>query len=80
MRNTTNPDDLAVAGAVFAFRPGDLREGTWAFSESSVNIAWNGPGMGDPEYLYAFREVVLPIAYEFSPDFVLGEFSRRLSR
>uniref|UniRef100_A0A8C9SU10 Histone deacetylase n=1 Tax=Scleropages formosus TaxID=113540 RepID=A0A8C9SU10_SCLFO len=40
----------------------------------NVNIAWTGgvdPPMGDVEYLTAFRTVVMPIAYEFSPDVVL---------
>ncbi|XP_062453521.1 histone deacetylase 7 isoform X6 [Rhea pennata] len=40
----------------------------------NVNIAWTGgldPPMGDPEYLAAFRTVVMPIAHEFSPDVVL---------
>lgn len=35
-------------------------------------------GMGDADYVYAFQQVVMPIAYEFAPDVVLGEF--RLSR
>ncbi|KAK2488779.1 hypothetical protein MC885_019226, partial [Smutsia gigantea] len=40
----------------------------------NVNVAWVGgldPPMGDPEYLAAFRMVVMPIAREFSPDLVL---------
>ncbi|XP_038608206.1 histone deacetylase 7 isoform X2 [Tachyglossus aculeatus] len=40
----------------------------------TVNVAWAGgldPPMGDPEYLAAFRTVVMPIAREFSPDLVL---------
>ncbi|XP_057558117.1 histone deacetylase 7 isoform X4 [Hippopotamus amphibius kiboko] len=40
----------------------------------NVNVAWAGgldPPMGDPEYLAAFRVVVMPIAREFSPDLVL---------
>ncbi|NXT74196.1 HDAC7 deacetylase, partial [Zapornia atra] len=40
----------------------------------NVNVAWTGgldPPMGDPEYLAAFRTVVMPIAHEFSPDLVL---------
>ncbi|XP_024431261.1 histone deacetylase 7 isoform X3 [Desmodus rotundus] len=40
----------------------------------NVNVAWAGgldPPMGDPEYLTAFRKVVMPIAREFSPDLVL---------
>ncbi|XP_063997112.1 histone deacetylase 7 isoform X2 [Pogoniulus pusillus] len=40
----------------------------------NINIAWTGgldPPMGDPEYLAAFRSVVMPIAHEFCPDLVL---------
>uniref|UniRef100_A0A8C4R980 Histone deacetylase n=1 Tax=Eptatretus burgeri TaxID=7764 RepID=A0A8C4R980_EPTBU len=40
----------------------------------NVNIAWTGvldPPMGDPEYLAAFRMVLLPIAHDFDPDIVL---------
>ncbi|XP_074126802.1 histone deacetylase 7 isoform X6 [Sminthopsis crassicaudata] len=40
----------------------------------NINVAWAGgldPPMGDPEYLAAFRTVVMPIAQEFSPDLVL---------
>lgn len=29
--------------------------------------------MGDADYLYAFQRIVMPIAYEFAPDMVLGE-------
>lgn len=36
-----------------------------------VNIAWNGPGAADGDYLAAFNQVVMPIATEFGPDFVL---------
>ncbi len=41
---------------------------------TNVNIAWSGglePPMGDAEYLAAFRSVVMPIAREFDPEFVL---------
>lgn len=40
----------------------------------NVNISWSGglePSIGDPEYLAAFRSVVMPIAHEFNPDVVL---------
>lgn len=30
----------------------------------TVNIAWNGPRMGDTEYMAAWHRLVLPIAYE----------------
>ncbi|XP_058512080.1 histone deacetylase 7 isoform X2 [Ochotona princeps] len=40
----------------------------------NINVAWAGGldlPMGDPEYLAAFRTVVMPVAREFSPDLVL---------
>ncbi|PZC92245.1 AcuC, Deacetylase, histone deacetylase and acetoin utilization protein [Pyrenophora tritici-repentis] len=37
----------------------------------NVNIPWADHGMGDAEYLYAFQEVVMPIATEFDPDLVI---------
>lgn len=38
---------------------------------SNVNIPWPCGGMGDGDYLYAFNHVVMPIAQEFNPDFVI---------
>ncbi|CAD6886348.1 unnamed protein product [Tilletia laevis] len=38
---------------------------------TTVNIGWPTIGMGDADYLHAFREVVMPIAREFGPDFVI---------
>ncbi|XP_069319113.1 histone deacetylase 6 isoform X1 [Eulemur rufifrons] len=37
----------------------------------TVNVAWNGPHMGDADYLAAWHRLVLPIAYEFNPELVL---------
>lgn len=37
----------------------------------NVNIPWNKRGMGDTEYLAAFTQVVLPIAYEYNPELVI---------
>lgn len=34
----------------------------------SVNVAWNGGGMGDSDYAMAFERIVLPMAREFKPD------------
>lgn len=31
-------------------------------------------GMGDGDYMYAFQRVVMPIALEFNPDIVIGEY------
>jgi acetoin utilization deacetylase AcuC-like enzyme len=38
----------------------------------NVNIPWPTQGMGDGDYLYAFQEVIMPIAYEFEPDLVIS--------
>lgn len=37
----------------------------------NVNIPWPDSGMGDGDYLAAFQRVVMPIAHEFAPDFVI---------
>ncbi|XP_075812764.1 protein deacetylase HDAC6 isoform X2 [Microtus pennsylvanicus] len=37
----------------------------------TVNVPWNGPRMGDGDYLTAWHRLVLPIAYEFNPELVL---------
>lgn len=37
----------------------------------SVNIAWSHAAMGDGDYIYAFEQVVMPIALEFDPDLVI---------
>jgi len=31
--------------------------------------------MGDGDYMFAFQQVVMPIAYEFDPDLVIGRCS-----
>lgn len=38
----------------------------------SVNIPWSESGMNDADYIYAFQRIVMPIAHEFNPDFVIG--------
>ncbi|KAF9420195.1 Histone deacetylase hda1 [Podila epigama] len=37
----------------------------------TINIPWPTSGMGDSEYIYTFHKVILPIIYEFAPDFIL---------
>ncbi|KAF2084740.1 hypothetical protein K490DRAFT_48424 [Saccharata proteae CBS 121410] len=37
----------------------------------NVNIPWSEQGMGDSDYIYAFQQVVMPIAQEFNPDLVI---------
>jgi histone deacetylase 6 len=44
---------------------------------TSVNIPWPTSGFGDADYLYAFQNIVMPIAYEFNPDLVISMFLLR---
>lgn len=37
----------------------------------NVNIAWEQAHMKDADYMFAFQNVVMPIAYEFNPDLVI---------
>jgi acetoin utilization deacetylase AcuC-like enzyme len=41
----------------------------------TVNIAWEGPGASDSEYIAAFQRVVLPIATAFKPQVCVYEHS-----
>ncbi|XP_052027092.1 histone deacetylase 6 isoform X1 [Apodemus sylvaticus] len=47
------------------------RVGRAAGTGFTVNVPWNGPRMGDADYLAAWHRLVLPIAYEFNPELVL---------
>lgn len=37
----------------------------------SVNVPFYRTGMSDVDYMYAFQRVVMPVAYEYKPDFVI---------
>ena len=37
----------------------------------NINIGWSGPGAGDPEYMAAFHNLIMPIGHAFNPDLVL---------
>ncbi|XP_077568734.1 protein deacetylase HDAC6 [Stigmatopora nigra] len=37
----------------------------------NINLAWSTAGKSDADYLCAFRQLLLPVAYEFQPDLVL---------
>ncbi|KAL4795013.1 hypothetical protein BDV19DRAFT_179123 [Aspergillus venezuelensis] len=58
------------------FYPGE-KEGDWDYCGEgagvgkNVNIPWPSQGMGDGDYMYAFQQVVMPIAQEFDPDLVI---------
>lgn len=43
----------------------DSGEGT------TVNVAWDGAGMGDADYLAAFHHLLLPIASQFAPTLII---------
>lgn len=44
-------------------------------TDRNINIPWPTKGMGDADYLFAFQNVVLPVAYDFNPDFVISKLS-----
>lgn len=37
----------------------------------TVNVPWNGPGIGNGDYLCAFNQLIIPIVYEFNPDLII---------
>ncbi|KAM3872288.1 histone deacetylase 6 [Diretmus argenteus] len=37
----------------------------------NINLPWNQTGMTDADYLAAFQQLLLPVAYEFQPQLVL---------
>ncbi|CAL7939697.1 unnamed protein product [Xylocopa violacea] len=37
----------------------------------TVNVPWNKKGMGDAEYIAAFQQIIMPIAYQFNPELIL---------
>ena len=37
----------------------------------NINIPWNGDAFGDPEYMMAFQNIILPVAYEYNPQLIL---------
>lgn len=37
----------------------------------NINIPWPDQGMGDGDYMFAFQQIVMPIAQEFDPDLVI---------
>lgn len=42
---------------------------------SNVNIPWTEGGKLDGDYIYAFQKLVMPIALEYNPDFVISKHS-----
>lgn len=37
----------------------------------NINVAWNGTGYGDGDYLACWHNILLPVAYEYSPQLVI---------
>uniref|UniRef100_A0A7S3PPR4 Histone deacetylase domain-containing protein n=2 Tax=Sar TaxID=2698737 RepID=A0A7S3PPR4_9STRA len=37
----------------------------------TVNVAWNGKGYGDDDYLAVWKHVLMPIASQFSPELII---------
>lgn len=50
---------------------GDSHVGRGVGEGFNVNIPWNKGGMGNAEYVAAFFQIVLPIAYQYNPELVL---------
>ncbi|GJN10196.1 hypothetical protein PR202_ga28270 [Eleusine coracana subsp. coracana] len=50
---------------------GNKSVGTLDGKGFSVNIPWGRGGVGDNDYIFAFQNVVLPIAAEFAPDITI---------
>ncbi|TGZ77787.1 hypothetical protein EX30DRAFT_310914 [Ascodesmis nigricans] len=45
--------------------------GTGAAIGMNVNVPWENGGMGDGDYMFAFQQLIMPIALEFNPDLVI---------
>mmetsp|Transcript_35448 Transcript_35448/g.92286 ORF Transcript_35448/g.92286 Transcript_35448/m.92286 type:complete len:488 (-) Transcript_35448:249-1712(-) len=56
------------------FYPGTGHEGEVGKGKGegkNVNLGWRNPGMGDVEYIAAFKSVFVPLARSFQPDLIL---------
>lgn len=49
-------------------------DGCW---HRTVNIPWSWEEVTDGDYIYAFQQVVMPIAMEFAPSLVIGKSRER---
>lgn len=45
--------------------------GTGAGEGYNINLPWNKTGMKDADYIAAFQQLLLPVAYEYQPQLVL---------
>lgn len=48
-----------------------LHVGYGAGEGKNINIPWKTNGMTDGDYMYAFQNIVMPVAYEFNQDLVI---------
>lgn len=48
-----------------------LHCGSGAGEGKNINIPWKSAGMADGDYVYAFQQIVMPIAQDFNPDLVM---------
>ncbi|ORX98982.1 Arginase/deacetylase [Basidiobolus meristosporus CBS 931.73] len=39
----------------------------------NINVPWPCSGMGDGDYLHVFNNLLMPVAYEFAPEIVIGD-------
>lgn len=52
-----------------SFYPSTIESG-YNRAKNIINIPWNGGPMSDWEYLLAFTNVILPVAYNFNPELI----------
>lgn len=72
-------DDTVMYMSIHRYDGGTFFPGTGAADEVgcgqgkgyTVNIPWDSCGATDGDYMAAFNQLVLPIAYEFSPDLII---------
>lgn len=39
----------------------------------NINVPWPSHGFGNDDYIYVFNKLLMPVAFEFDPDIVLGK-------
>jgi hypothetical protein len=67
-----DPNVLCVSIGCGAVLDAAAAVGRGAGAGFTVDISWAESNMGDPEYLAALFNVVLPIAYQFDPDLIIA--------
>lgn len=72
MRRRRRPGNVRILSPAVRLKQQALINPMFLLDTRSVNIPWSHEGMGDADYIYAFQRIVMPIANEFNPDFVIG--------